>query len=240
MIEKVRRTIRKHDMLNEGDWIITGISGGPDSVALLLALNALKAEFQLTLFAAHVNYKLRGEESDKDEAFVDALCEKLKVPLYKKVCNLKDSKGISIQERARADRYCFYEELCNIHGANKIAVGHILNDSVETILLNLMRGSGSKGLSGIPPVRNNTNLHSKRHIVRARHAVPEGEACLAPTSNFNAFSFKIIRPLIECSRDEIIEFLKLQGQDYSLDSSKPRKQIPAKQDQKLSSPPFIK
>jgi tRNA(Ile)-lysidine synthase len=185
LIEKVKRTIQKHDMLDIDDTIIIGISGGPDSVALLFVLNTIKVEFNLTLIASHINYKLRGEESDMDEVFVENLCKKLDIPLHKKICSLTKSNGaISIQEEARNQRYDYFEELSRIYSANKIATGHNLDDSVETIFLNMLRGSGAKGLSGIPPKRG-----------------------------------KIIRPLIECKRKKIIDYLENIDQEYRIDSS---------------------
>jgi len=185
LIDTVKKTILKHNMLEKDDTVIIGISGGPDSVALLHVLHDLREEYEIALIASHVNYKLRSQESEDDEEFVEKLCGKLEIPLYKKTCKLKEGeKPSSIQERARDARYDFFEELRRRRSANKIAVGHNLDDSVETIILNLVRGSGSKGMSGIPPTRG-----------------------------------KIIRPLIQCSRGEILEYLHANKLEYRLDSS---------------------
>jgi len=184
-IQKVKNTISKFEMTDDEDKIIIGISGGPDSVALLHTLIQLKKEKNIELIAAHVNYKLRDKESDEDETFVDNLCKNLYIDLHKKTCNLKKlNNDSSIQEIARNERYDFFNELYIKYNANKIAIAQNLDDSNETILFNLMRGTGSKGLSGIPPVRD-----------------------------------KIIRPLIECTRDEILNYLKEINQNYRTDSS---------------------
>ena len=185
LIEKVKLTIKKHKMLDIGDIVIIGLSGGPDSVALLLILNEISKDFDIKLIGSHLNYKLRGDESDRDEEFVELLCNRLEIPINKKICRLNtENAQLSVQECARIERYKYYDELLQSHSANKIATGHNQDDSVETIFFNLLRGCGLSGLSGIPPKRD-----------------------------------KIIRPLIECSREEIIVYLEEINQEYRIDSS---------------------
>jgi len=130
-IQKVKNTISKFEMTDDEDKIIIGISGGPDSVALLHTLIQLKKEKNIELIAAHVNYKLRDKESDEDETFVDNLCKNLYIDLHKKTCNLKKlNNDSSIQEIARNERYDFFNELYIKYNANKIAIAQNLDESV--------------------------------------------------------------------------------------------------------------
>lgn len=138
-------------LLLPGDRVICALSGGGDSVALLHLLHSLKEELSITVEAAHFNHKLRGEESEADEAFVRDLCQKLSIPLsvgqedIPEYCRLH---SIGVEEAARRCRYDF---LLSLNG--KIATAHNADDNLETVLLHLLRGSGLRGLCGIPPKR---------------------------------------------------------------------------------------
>ena len=183
MIEKVKLTIQKHNMLSAGDSVCVALSGGADSVALLLVLYELSAEFDFSLSAVHVNHLLRGDESDRDENFCRDLCSRLDVPLQvfrKDAASFSHSLGESVETGARKLRYQIFDSLT----ADKIATAHNLNDNAETLLFRLARGTGLRGLSGIPAVRDN-----------------------------------IIRPLIECGRDEIEAFLVEREQPFVTDST---------------------
>lgn len=128
-------------------------SGGPDSGALLHLLYQLRDKYQLGLYLAHVNYGLRGRESDRDEKFVRKLAEKLGMPVFVKRINVKKlarQKKLSLEEAARLVRYKFFESLAEKHQLDKIATGHSLNDQAETVLMRFLRGAGPTGLSGIP------------------------------------------------------------------------------------------
>jgi tRNA(Ile)-lysidine synthase len=130
--------------------IIVALSGGADSVCLLYALSELKLDVE----ACHVNHKLRGEASDSDERFVRELCGRLGVKLHVKAIDVKllQKKHRSLEETARNARYSYFAEL----GTDAlIATAHNANDNVETVLLNLVRGTGLRGFCGIPPVRDN-------------------------------------------------------------------------------------
>ncbi len=135
--------------------IIVALSGGADSVALLFALLQLKDELELNISACHVNHNLRGEESDGDEDFVRSLCEKLSVPLEVRSVDIisAQKKHESIEETARKARYSFFEELAERYSAS-VATAHTASDNSETVLMNMLRGTGLKGLCGIPPVRD--------------------------------------------------------------------------------------
>jgi len=154
MKDKVRRTIAQFHMLQQGDLVAAGVSGGADSVALLSLLCALRPELGLRLVACHVNHGLRGEESDRDEAFVRQLCGRLGVEcrvLRIDAAALAKASGRSVEEAARDARYAFFAQAAGERG--KTATAHTASDNAETVLLNLCRGTGLRGLCGIPPVR---------------------------------------------------------------------------------------
>ncbi len=187
MLTKVRKTIKKHDMLRKGDHVLVGVSGGADSVALLAVLNHLRPAWGLTLTAAHFNHKTRAAESDRDEAFVRTLCQSIGIAV---VCgSLKEGtrpRGLSIEDFLRRSRYGFFEKARRKAGADRIALGHHQGDQAETVLMNVIRGAGLAGISGIPPVRN---------------------------------AGTIIRPLIDCPRREIVDYLAGEGLSFVDDSS---------------------
>ena len=153
MLKTVRQTIRQYNMLAPGDGVVVGLSGGADSVSLLWALKNLRVEIKL--FAVHVNHNLRGDASQADEAFVRRLCEEWNVPLLvyqADVSGLAASRKLGIEEAGRIIRYEYMYQSLDEFSAQKIAVGHNMDDNAETVLLNLFRGAGLKGLCGIPPV----------------------------------------------------------------------------------------
>jgi len=153
LLEKVRNTIKKNHLINKGDKVLIGVSGGPDSVALLYFLNSLKKEFKLTLHIAHLDHKLR-KDSHKDAEFVRSLAKKLKIPLTTAQINVKRiaRKG-SLEEIARNARLGFLFKAAKEIKAKKIALGHNLDDQAETVLMRILRGTGLCGLSGILPKR---------------------------------------------------------------------------------------
>lgn len=154
--EDVLSVIKRYNMLENCDRIVVGLSGGADSVCLLSVLNSLKAEYGFSLVAAHINHGIRGAEAQRDEESCKRLCESLKVPLeilHADIPTLSKQQGIGEEECGRIVRYDFFRSLAGKRG--KIATAHNLNDNAETLLLNLVRGAGSKGACGIPPVRDN-------------------------------------------------------------------------------------
>ena len=155
-VDKVARSILDHNMLSGHDSVLVGVSGGPDSVALLHALLDCAHRFSIDLGIAHVNHCLRMEDSDNDAAFVEALAKKLGLPFHlatKDVGALQQESGLSMQEAARLVRYRFYRQTAKERGYTKIALGHHGGDNAELVLMYLLRGSGSLGISGIPPAR---------------------------------------------------------------------------------------
>ncbi|MFH2057029.1 MAG: tRNA lysidine(34) synthetase TilS [bacterium] len=129
--------------------VLIALSGGPDSVALLHLMVELAKEQGFKPYAAHVNYKLRGAESDAEEKFCCELCRNLRIRLFVKRRSLKNLRSGNLQEKAREVRYQFFEQLCEKHDIDLVATGHNADDNAETILFNLARGAGTFGLGGI-------------------------------------------------------------------------------------------
>ena len=149
LVRTAADTIRRYDMLRPGETVLAALSGGADSVSLLLVLQSLGYEVR----AFHLNHCLRGAESDRDEAFCRALCEKRGVPLtVVRVDIAALSQGKAVEETARRERYAQLEKAAD---GCKIATAHTADDNLETVLFHLVRGSGARGLAGIPPVRGN-------------------------------------------------------------------------------------
>ena len=156
--QKVRSFMKKKHMTDRGDGVLAAVSGGADSVCLLLLLHEMAAELGIKVFAFHMNHGIRGAEADRDERFVMELCERLNIPLtvaHEKVEEYAAEHGLSGEEAGRILRYQHLGETAEKYQCAKIAVAHHEDDDAETVLLNLFRGSGLAGLSGIRPVREN-------------------------------------------------------------------------------------
>ncbi|WP_242953536.1 tRNA lysidine(34) synthetase TilS [Clostridium merdae] len=150
--ERIRQTVKRYSMLTGAERVVAGFSGGADSMALVHFL----WQSGIPLLAAHVNHGLRGNESDADEAFVRQFCKEYKIPLQVKrvdVAAQAAEHGEGLEEAGRRIRYAFFQSICR--PGDKIATAHTLSDQTETVLLHLTRGTGTKGLCGIPPVRGN-------------------------------------------------------------------------------------
>ncbi|MGL6106368.1 tRNA lysidine(34) synthetase TilS [Romboutsia sp.] len=158
ILEKVLSTINKYSLINNGDKIVIGVSGGPDSICLLHILNRLKEKFDIEIYAAHLNHQLRGIEAQKDALYVSQICEEMGVTYFIKsidVAKYCNENSLSIEEGARKLRYEMFDEIRLKTNSNKIAIGHNLNDQAETILMRVMRGTGLQGLRGIEYIRDN-------------------------------------------------------------------------------------
>jgi tRNA(Ile)-lysidine synthase len=179
----VRKYIIHHDLFKNHGRYIVALSGGADSVALLLILKQLG----VSLSAAHCNFHLRGEESERDEQFCVSLCERLGITLHRIHFDTQFyalQHKVSIEMAARDLRYRYFAQLAKDIKADGICVAHHRDDNVETVILNLLRGSGVDGLAGIAPKNGN-----------------------------------ILRPLLCISRQDILDYLQLQGQNYVTDST---------------------
>ncbi|MCD6495568.1 tRNA lysidine(34) synthetase TilS [Candidatus Bipolaricaulota bacterium] len=153
--KKVRSTIASHLMLKKGEKVLVAVSGGVDSVVLLDILGRLSTEYSLSLIIAHLDHRLRGEESSEDARFVAKLAEQYGLPLIGEsidVRSIAEERKVGIEEAARFVRLRFLREAADDAGATKIAIGHTANDLAETMLFNLIRGAGMTGLAGIKPV----------------------------------------------------------------------------------------
>lgn len=148
MIKCIQENIFRHGLFGHGSKIVVGCSGGPDSVCLLDILSKLQKKYKLELVVAHVNYGLRGNDASRDEKFVTNLAKKYSLPL--EILKVKISKKSSnLEERLREIRYEFFEKIRNKFEADRIAVGHNLNDQAETVMLRILRGTGLRGLGAI-------------------------------------------------------------------------------------------
>lgn len=163
MTDKIKKAIKKYDMLKKGDKLIVGLSGGADSVALLYVLLSLREEYDLKISVCHINHCLRGEKSDADEAFVRNLCNKLNVDL---TCFSVDVEKISSERKIgleQCGRQVRYEKFASL--SEKVATAHTATDNIETVLLNLSRGAALNGMRGILPVNKMGNLTVIRPLI---------------------------------------------------------------------------
>ncbi|MBR2787030.1 MAG: tRNA lysidine(34) synthetase TilS [Clostridia bacterium] len=157
MINKVIQTIKKYKLIEEGDIIVIGVSGGPDSMCLLNILNVLSEALNIKVIVAHINHLIR-EEAEEETRYVQKYCAKIGVECYVKRINVLEKSSvekIGTEEAGRKARYNFFEEVLLKTGATKIATAHNANDNAETVLMNIFRGAGTSGLKGIEPIRDN-------------------------------------------------------------------------------------
>ncbi|HTY45676.1 MAG TPA: tRNA lysidine(34) synthetase TilS [Patescibacteria group bacterium] len=195
LLEHVRQGIRTHRLLRCGETVIIGVSGGPDSVALLYALNSLKKDLRLNLHVAHLDHMLR-PDSEKDRIFVQGLALKLGIPCTSAQVNVKAiaRKG-SLEEVARNARFAFFFRLARQLKARTIALGHNFDDQAETVLMRILRGSGLYGLTGILPQRQMCGFRIIRPLIGCRR-----------TEILRFLKTKRVRPRLDASNLEDIYF----------------------------------
>lgn len=158
ILQKIKSTIKRYGLIEKGDRVLVGLSGGADSVCLTHALCALEDELGITVYTAHMNHNIRGSEADSDERFAQEFSDKLGIKCFVKSVRVKDyaaEYGISEELAGRELRYAFFDEIAVKYNINKIATAHNKNDNAETLVMNFMRGSGISGLCGIPYMRGN-------------------------------------------------------------------------------------
>jgi tRNA(Ile)-lysidine synthase len=156
LAQAIKKTVIKYNMISAGDHVLIGLSGGPDSVSLTIILNQIKTELDLNLSALYVNHGLRPDEAGQELVFCSKFCKEQGIILHSKdvdVHKLMEEKKLNLHEAARELRYTAFEDVSDEIKADKIALGHNADDQAETVLMRIMRGSGSKGMSGIPPKR---------------------------------------------------------------------------------------
>ncbi|MGL4910604.1 MAG: tRNA lysidine(34) synthetase TilS, partial [Cetobacterium sp.] len=152
MLKKIYKKIKDEKLIENGDKLVLGFSGGPDSVFLLEILNNLKQELNFEFILVHINHLLRGENSDGDEAFAIECGERLNIPVFTKKISIEKvakEKGIGLEEAGREIRYNFFSEILKKTSSNKIAIAHNLDDQIENFLFRLIRGTSLEGLEGI-------------------------------------------------------------------------------------------
>ena len=201
-VRQMHRFILRHAMIKNGETVLVAVSGGADSLALLYGLHALHSQLDCQLHLAHLNHCLR-PDADADAEFVQQHAAHLELPCTIQstdVPRLVKQWKLSVETAARKARYQFYEEVSTQIGATKVALGHHQDDTAETVLMNLVRGSGSTGMKGILPVRNFRSF---------------GAACNAgvPTRSWEGAELAVqsIRPLAGFTRQQIETFLASKG-----------------------------
>lgn len=155
--EEVLKTIEIYNLIEKNDKIVIGVSGGPDSICLLHVLYGLKEKLGIEIVVAHVNHMLR-DVADLETEYVQSFCKKLGIECYVKkadILEISKTQKKGTEEVGRQVRYDFFDEVAKKTNSNKIATAHNSNDRAETVILNILRGSGLSGLKGIEPIRDN-------------------------------------------------------------------------------------
>ena len=214
MLEKIKSFAIEHNMFPETGTVLVCVSGGADSMCLLEALSEILCGNGLNISVAHYNHRLRGEESDRDEMFVREYCLSRGFECFAgagDVGAFAALHGLSIEEAAREARYEFFLSTAQTIGAVRIATAHTADDNAETMIINLARGAGAAGLSGIPPVRQaKPETRDVGDYNGKRTPVTSGEIDNIPL---------IIRPMLRVSRDEVKRYIEEHHIPYVEDST---------------------
>ncbi|MDR1766755.1 MAG: tRNA lysidine(34) synthetase TilS [Lachnospiraceae bacterium] len=216
----IYRFCEEHALFSHGEAVVVGVSGGADSVCLALLLSRLSGRWGLRLVAVHVNHCLRGAQSDGDAAFVEALCATLHMPCHvvrAEVASLGAKWGVSEEEAGRMVRYCAFGDAAAALGATKIAVAHHGDDSAETVLHHLARGTGLSGLGGIAPkgglpVGASPGYEASPGYWASMNVSPQG-------NQYAAKPPEVVRPLLCVRRADVVRYLKEYGQDWREDAT---------------------
>jgi len=206
MIKKVIKTIEKYKLLDEEDRVVAALSGGPDSTALLVALVQIAKQLDFSIIVAHYNHGLRGTSSDEDEKYSQELAIKLGLIFVSGKMDQKlRQKGKSPEDFYRQQRYQFLDKVAEDYNAQKIALGHNIQDQAETVLLNLLRGSGLGGLKGILPMREGKFIRPLIEVSRGEIIAFLSEAGISYCQDSSNESKIYLRNKI---RFELIPYLK--------------------------------
>lgn len=200
LAKKIKRFIEKHRMLFPGNRALVAVSGGPDSVALLHILHDLKKKLEISLEVAHLQHGIRGEEGEEDARFVAGLAERLGLVCHVKAIDLPQIKRTSgkgsLEEMGRLERYRFFAEIADRRELDAVATAHTVDDQAETFIMRLFRGAARTGLAGMTPVRylDGGPERGSRNVL-------------------------LIRPLLDATRREVMEFLDQRKLSFRFDSS---------------------
>lgn len=168
--ERVKATIKEYAMIKKGDKVLIALSGGADSVCLTHILCGLSGEMHFKLCAAHLNHGIRGEEAEHDENFAKTFCDLLKIPFVSKTVDIPEiaeREGLTEEEAGRRERYAFFREVCKAGGQTVIVTAHNRDDAAETVLMRIIRGTGTDGLAGIKFVREDGVVRPLLKVSRA-------------------------------------------------------------------------
>ena len=189
MVEHVVQFMAAHGMARPGATLLVGVSGGPDSLCLLHVLAALRSRLGVELHVAHLDHQLRGEASDADAAFVAQTAQAWQLPCTIESANVQAyaaAQRMNLHDAARQMRYAFFARLANQIGANSVAVAHTANDQAETVLMHLLRGAGTTGLSGMQPASQEPGARTQNSKLKTQNS-----------------KLTIIRPLLTTTRAEV-------------------------------------
>ena len=206
VLGQVREAIGRYGLLGHGTTVVVGVSGGPDSLCLLHVLCRLQAEMGLVLHVAHLDHRLRGEESEADAAYVAALAGRWGLSCtvgQVDVGEMARARRMAVEEAARRARYSFLAQVAFAAGSGTIAVGHSADDQAETVLMHLLRGSGPAGLRGMQP---RARLSEYRLLEELEPLQPTPQLWL-------------VRPLLETRREEILAYCAHEGLEPRFDRS---------------------
>jgi len=187
--------IKKNNLISENDKVLVAVSGGPDSMCLLNILYNLKDNLKIELFVAHVNHLIRSDAKE-DAKYVEEFCKTKNIPFFLKECNVLEeakTERIGVEEAGRKVRYSFFQEISEKNNINKIAIGHNKNDLAETLIMNILRGSGPQGLKSITCISNDNLCKNKK--------------------------ISYIRPLLETDREKIEGYCKDNYLEPRIDST---------------------
>lgn len=200
--EQVIDTIKKYNLIKENDSIVIGVSGGPDSICLLHILNEIKNELNFKIYVAHINHMIR-KEADSETEYVKEFCKNLGIECYIKridVVEIANNLKRGTEETGRQIRYEFFNEILEKTNSNKIATAHNNNDKVETILMNILRGSGTSGLKGIEAIRDNMYIrpliNTSREEIEEYCEINKLEPKIDESNNENIYTRNKIRNIV--------------------------------------------